>query len=171
MTLTQRQPSPLPHHLSTGVSEVEADTHPPSSVIIESPTSTPHYRLITPVPYLKLFPLFIQRWSEGVTYGVIFPYINEMIHSMGVAEKSVGVWSATAESVMMVTESLSAPIYVPLADRFGRRPVLIVLEVMWGVFGVAFGFSSTVWAVIILRGCLGLLAGCGVISRTMVGKM
>lgn len=54
---------------------------------------------------------------------------------------------------MMVTESLSAPIYVPLADRFGRRPVLIVLEVMWGVFGVAFGFSSTVWAVIILRGC------------------
>lgn len=54
---------------------------------------------------------------------------------------------------MMVTESLSAPIYAPLADRFGRRPVLILLEIMWGVFGVAFGFSSTVWVVIILRGC------------------
>ncbi|OXG20565.1 hypothetical protein C366_02100 [Cryptococcus neoformans Tu401-1] len=170
MTLTQRQPSPLSRRLSIAVSEVEADTHPPS-IITESPTSIPHHRLITPVPYLKLFPLLIQRWSEGVTYGVIFPYINEMIHSMGVEEKSVGVWSATAESVMMVTESLSAPIYAPLADRFGRRPVLIVLEIMWGVFGVAFGFSSTVWVVIILRGCLGLLAGCGVISRTMVGEM
>ncbi|XAO26623.1 hypothetical protein I312_105461 [Cryptococcus bacillisporus CA1280] len=172
MTLTQRQPSPLPrrlsNNLSMGLSEMEAETHSPS-IVTESP-STPHYH-ITPVPYLKLFPLLIQRWSEGVTYGVIFPYINEMIHSMGMEEKSVGVWSATAESVMMVTESLSAPIYAPLADRFGRRPVLIVLEIMWGVFGVAFGFSSTVWAVIILRGCLGLLAGCGVISRTMVGEM
>lgn len=99
MTLTQRQPSPLSRRLSIAVSEVEADTHPPS-IISESPTSIPHHRLITPVPYLKLFPLLIQRWSEGVTYGVIFPYINEMIHSMGVEEKSVGVWSATAVSYM-----------------------------------------------------------------------
>lgn len=99
MTLTQRQPSPLPrrlsNNLSMGLPEVEAETHS-ASVVTESP-STPHYH-ITPVPYLKLLPLLVQRWSEGVTYGVIFPYINEMIHSMGLEEKSVGVWSATAVS-------------------------------------------------------------------------
>lgn len=53
---------------------------------------------ITPVPYLKLLPLLISRLSEGLVYSVIFPYINEMILSFGVAEKSVGVWSATAVS-------------------------------------------------------------------------
>ncbi|ODN96307.1 hypothetical protein I350_08329 [Cryptococcus amylolentus CBS 6273] len=168
MTLTQRQPSPRPASLS--IEECDLSDH-----ISEDDTPSvkthPTVPSRTPVPYLKLFPLLVQRWSEGMTYAVIFPYINEMVHSMGVEETQVGVWSAIAESAMMATESVSAPFYGPLADRYGRRPVLIGLEILWGVFGLLFGFSRTVWTVIIFRMCLGMLAGCGVISRTMVGEL
>ncbi|WWD22504.1 hypothetical protein CI109_106997 [Kwoniella shandongensis] len=173
MPLIQRQPTPIPPPL-----DVQSGDYPPESSSSLSarrtPTPAPSLstaRTKTPLPYLKILPLLIQRWSEGLTYAIIFPYINEMVHSMGVEEKSVGVWSATAESAMMVTESIAAPLYAPIADRFGRRPVLIALEMMWGVFGIAFGFSKTVWMVIVIRSCLGLLAGCGVISRTMIGEM
>ncbi|WVQ80872.1 hypothetical protein IAT38_002979 [Cryptococcus sp. DSM 104549] len=171
-TITQRQPAlPLTRPLTTAIDIPPSIYSPSISSTVTLTPSTPRPR--TPVPYVKLIPLLIQRWSEGLTYAVIFPYINEMVHSMGVEEQSVGVWSAVAESVMMVTESVSAPLYAPLANRFGRRPVLIVLEVMWGLFGMAFGLSKTVSAVIMARGCLevGLLAGCGVISRTMCGEM
>lgn len=53
---------------------------------------------MTPVPYAKMSSLFVSRVAEGMIYSVILPYINEMIHGLGVAEKDVGVWSATAVS-------------------------------------------------------------------------
>ncbi|OCF44118.1 hypothetical protein I317_02072 [Kwoniella heveanensis CBS 569] len=182
MPITQRQPSPLNRHQTDveGYPDAAAPAHVPSPALLSPfPTSTnsggssTHARMKrrTPVPYASLLPLQAQRIAEGLTYAIIFPYINQMILDMGVEEKSVGVWSAIAESVMMGTEAISAPFYGPLADRFGRRPVLIVLELLWGVFGTLFGFSTSVWMAIMMRGALGLLAGCGVISRTMVGEM
>lgn len=71
----------------------------------------------------------------------------------------------------MVTEALAAPLYAPLADRFGRRPVFIPLVFMWGVFALAFGFASSPWGVVFYRAALGLLAGAGVLSRTMTGEL
>ncbi|WWC85817.1 uncharacterized protein L201_000684 [Kwoniella dendrophila CBS 6074] len=176
MPLVQRQPSPLPRSADGGNITFEhqnvripSPVYPPSETTTPvSPTSPKHK---TPVPYLKLLPLLVQRCSEGLTYAIIFPYINQMVLEMGVEEKSVGIWSAIAESTLMATEAMSAPFYGPLADRYGRRPVIISLMSMWGVFGVAFGFCKNVWSAIILRGALGLLAGCGVISRTMVGEL
>ncbi|WVQ78021.1 hypothetical protein IAT38_000102 [Cryptococcus sp. DSM 104549] len=158
--------SPFLHHVTIPASSPAPN---PTSPITPTTPNTPFKR--TPVPYAKLLPLLVQRWGEGLTYAIIFPYINEMVHSMGVEESKVGLWSATAESALMVTEALSAPLYAPLADKFGRRPVMITLQLLWGVFGVGFGFARTVWGVIILRACLGLLAGCGVISRTMCGEL
>lgn len=72
---------------------------------------------------------------------------------MGVPEESVGLWSATAESTLMVTEALAAPFYAPIADRIGRRPVFIPLVFLWGVFAIAFGFVRTPWGVVMLRAC------------------
>lgn len=53
----------------------------------------------------------------------------------------------------MVTEALVAPLYAPLADRLGRRPVVLVLTMFWGIFAVGFGLVQTVWGAIIMRGC------------------
>ncbi|RSH81462.1 hypothetical protein EHS25_006819 [Saitozyma podzolica] len=118
-----------------------------------------------------LLPLLISRISEGLIYSVIFPYINQMVHSFGIREKDVGVWSAMAESALMVCEAFTAPLYAPLADRLGRRPVLLVCLLFWGVFAVCFGLVQSVWATIVMRGTLGLLAGAGVITRTMCGEL
>lgn len=67
----------------------------PSTSIALSETNTS-----TPLPLSKILPLAVSRISEGLIYSVIFPYINEMIHGMGVPEEDVGVWSATAVSVL-----------------------------------------------------------------------
>jgi MFS family permease len=80
-------------------------------------------------------------------------YINEMMHDFGVPESQVGIWSATAESVLMVTESFVAPLYAPLADKYGRRTVLIPLLVLWGLFALGFGFATSPWGAVIWRAC------------------
>ncbi|GFZ52020.1 hypothetical protein JCM24511_09792 [Saitozyma sp. JCM 24511] len=161
--LQQRTPSPvaLSFEFDRPQSWVGVLSRSPSST-----SATP-----TPLPYAKLLPLLISRISEGLIFSVIFPYINEMVHSFGIREKDVGVWSAMAESALMVCEALTAPLYAPLADRLGRRPVLLVCLLFWGLFAVCFGLVQSVWATIVMRGTLGLLAGAGVITRTMCGEL
>ena len=62
-----------------------------STFDVETQPDTP-----TPVPYLKIFPLLVTRFCEGIIYSCIFPYINEWVRSLGVPEQSTGVWSAAA---------------------------------------------------------------------------
>ena len=52
----------------------------------------------TPLPVARILPLLIGRISEGLTYTVIFPYINAMLLSFGVQEEKVGFWSGVVVS-------------------------------------------------------------------------
>lgn len=51
-----------------------------------------------PLPYPIIFALCMGRFAEGLMFGVILPYINEMVHGMGVKEADLGKWSAAAVS-------------------------------------------------------------------------
>ncbi|KAI9635727.1 major facilitator superfamily domain-containing protein [Dioszegia hungarica] len=133
----------------------------------DGPTST----RASAVPYVKIFPLCLSRVAEGMIFAVILPYINEMIRGFGVEEKKVGVYSAMAESALMISEAISAPLFAPLADSYGRRPVFLICVFLWGAGAVSFGFVGSVMAAVVCRGFLGLLAGAGVLSRTMVGEL
>jgi MFS family permease len=95
------------------------------------------------------------------------PYVNEMILSFGVNENDVGIWSAIAvritrvleistdekESSFMATEAVIAPFYAPIGDKYGRRPVVLVLIAFWGMFAMGFGLSGSVITAVVMRGC------------------
>jgi len=52
----------------------------------------------------------------------------------------------------MITEAITAPLYAPLADSHGRRPVFLICVFMWGFGAVAFGLVNSVWAAVMMRG-------------------
>lgn len=51
----------------------------------------------------------------------------------------------------MLSEAFSAPLYAPLADRVGRRPVILVLLVFWIIGGFGFGLCSSVFQAVVMR--------------------
>ena len=53
---------------------------------------------MTPLPYPAIIALCMGRFAEGLMFGVILPYINEMVHGMGVKQEDLGKWSAAAVS-------------------------------------------------------------------------
>lgn len=53
----------------------------------------------------------------------------------------------------MVTEAIAAPLYAPLADRIGRRPIVLTLTAIWAIFAIGFGLVQSVWAAVFMRGC------------------
>jgi MFS family permease len=52
----------------------------------------------------------------------------------------------------MITEACSAPLFAPLADRYGRRPVFLSCVFLWGVGAIAFGLVKSVLAAVAMRG-------------------
>jgi MFS family permease len=53
----------------------------------------------------------------------------------------------------MATEAVIAPFYAPIGDKYGRRPVVLVLIAFWGVFAMGFGLSRSVITAVFMRGC------------------
>lgn len=52
----------------------------------------------------------------------------------------------------MIAEVITAPLFGPLGDRYGRRPVFLICVCFWGVGSVAFGLTQRLWTVILTRG-------------------
>mgnify|MGYP000109069570 CR=1 FL=1 len=66
---------------------------------------------------------------------------------------------------------LSTPVFGVVADRYGRRPVLVTGLLLYGVFGVSVGFAETFTQVLALRVLQGILGASVLttIALTLVG--
>jgi MFS family permease len=112
------------------------------------------------------------RIAEGMLFSLIFPYINAMVHELGVAEENVGKWSAAAvsmlsllslyeaqtliwlitqECVLFVAGTISGPFFGHLGNRFGRRPVYLLSLLGWAAGSVLFGLARSLAGVILGR--------------------
>lgn len=55
----------------------------------------------TPLPILRILPLLLQRAAEGLTFTVIFPYINDMLLSFGIKEQDLGFYAGLVVSTAL----------------------------------------------------------------------
>lgn len=122
----------------------------------------------TPLPLRPIFSLVLGRVAEGATWSVILPYINNQLDSLGISPSLVGTYSGAAESILMITESLVAPLWAKGSDRWGRKRLYLIGLGCHSVFGIIYGFSDHVWQILFWRLMLGTMAGCGVLSRTLL---
>ncbi|KAG8750249.1 hypothetical protein FRC12_012973, partial [Ceratobasidium sp. 428] len=103
---------------------------------------------MTPVPKAQLLALCLARLAEPIAYTQIFPYINQMIEDLGIADSpaQVGFYSGVVDSIFAVAQLLTIYAFGKMSDRVGRKPVIL-----FGLSGVAlsttiFGLSNTfIW--------------------------
>ena len=109
--------------------------------------------------------------AEPIAFFSIFPYINEMIYrTASVPEASVGFYSGLIESLFSATQMLFVLFYGRMADRVGRKPVLVFSQVGVAISMALFGLSRTIWQMILFRCLGGLFAGSVVTIRTMLSE-
>ena len=124
-----------------------------------------------PLPKLQVLLLCYARVMEPIAFFSIFPFIAQMVQENGNLPKSdVGFYSGLIESLFSATQMMVLLSWSRLADRIGRKPVLLITLFGTAVGPVLFGMSKTIWQMILFRCLAGVFSGTIVTIRTMIGE-
>ncbi|KAH8816962.1 MFS transporter [Xylogone sp. PMI_703] len=125
----------------------------------------------TPLPKKQIFLLCYARLVEPIAFFSIFPFINKMIWETGnLNEADVGFYAGMIESLFSLTQMLLMLSWGRAADRFGRKPILVISLVGCAIATAMFGFSKTIWQMILFRCFAGIFAGTVVTVRAMISE-
>ncbi|KAK4044448.1 major facilitator superfamily domain-containing protein [Parachaetomium inaequale] len=124
-----------------------------------------------PLPVWQIAALCYARWVEPVAFFSIFPYINQMAQENGrLADTDMGFYSGLIESLFSLTQMFVMIAWGRAADRFGRKPVLLLSLVGVSCATALFGMARTIWEMILFRCLAGVFAGSIVTIRTMISE-
>ncbi|XP_048334007.2 protein ZINC INDUCED FACILITATOR 1 isoform X2 [Ziziphus jujuba] len=113
------------------------------------------------LPLKHLFYVFIIVLSTALPISVLFPFLYFMIEEFQIAkrEEDIGFYAGFVGSAFMFGRALTSVIWGIIADRYGRRPVMIFGTVSVAIFNTLFGFSRSFWMAVSTRFLLGSLCG------------
>lgn len=104
-----------------------------------------------PIPWRPMIPLLFFCAADAMTYAIVFPWIVDMITSFNVPQDRIGLYGGMAEGIMMLVEAACATTWARLADKYGRRPCLLLGFGLPVLAMAALGFAGAVWQVILFR--------------------
>ncbi|KYK56511.1 hypothetical protein DCS_03511 [Drechmeria coniospora] len=122
-----------------------------------------------PLPKGQIFLLCYARVMEPIAFFSIFPYIAQMVQRNGhLPESDVGFYSGLIESLFSAAQMVVLLFWGGLADRLGRKPVLVTSLVGMVVGPALFGLSRTIGQMILFRCLAGVFSGSSLVIRTMI---
>lgn len=90
----------------------------------------------------------------------VFPFIPFFIEELGVhGESRIAFWTGVAGSATGLSLTLTAPIWGSLADRYGRRVMLLRALIGAGTVIALMGLAQNVYQLVGLRFAMGAFAG------------
>mmetsp|Transcript_17128 Transcript_17128/g.20746 ORF Transcript_17128/g.20746 Transcript_17128/m.20746 type:complete len:509 (+) Transcript_17128:2092-3618(+) len=123
-----------------------------------------------PVP-LGVLSLVIFVNAYGTTF--LFSFIGFMVVDLGAAKNKneSGYVAGYVTSAFFVGRMVSSIFWGYMADKYGRRPVLLIALLSIAIGGVAFGASPTFEIALLVRFLAGLFNGIIAVSKAMVHEL
>lgn len=115
----------------------------------------------TPVSWQRnLYALTAASFLMFMAFGFVFPFLPLFIAELGVGDLTqVEIWSGVTAFGQSAVLALFSPIWGAIADRRGRRVMVLRVAFSGGVLLALMGFSQNVWQFFILRMIQGALTG------------
>jgi Major Facilitator Superfamily len=114
----------------------------------------------TPIPTLPFVVLCITIFSEFCAAGVAGPFLFFMIEDFDVGgEAEVGFWAGILASAFFFAQFLTSMLWASVADRHGRRSVLLVSLVGNSISMFLFGTAKNLPTALSIRLAQGLFNG------------
>ena len=118
-----------------------------------------------------LVVIFIAQLMSAVGFSTIFPFLPLYVQELNPAGQSVEFWSGMVFAIPGVTMMFAAPVWGALADRHGRKPM--VMRAMFGAAILIFlmGRVQSVEALVLLRALQGLITGTVSANNALVASV
>ncbi|TCV98231.1 multidrug efflux MFS transporter MdtG [Biostraticola tofi] len=120
---------------------------------------------MTPEPELinwkrNLYIAWLGCFLTGAAFSLVMPFLPLYVEQLGVTDpESLNLWSGAVFSITFLFSAIASPFWGALADRKGRKLMLLRSALGMSVVMVLMGLAQNVWQLLILRALLGLLGG------------
>ncbi|KAJ7949438.1 Protein ZINC INDUCED FACILITATOR-LIKE 1 [Quillaja saponaria] len=113
------------------------------------------------VPIRHLLNIWIIVLSCTLPASSLFPYLYFMVRDFHIAkrEEDIGSYAGYLGSSFMFGRALTSIFWGAVADRYGRKPVVVIGVITVIIFNTLFGLSVNFWMAIATRFLLGFLNG------------
>ncbi|XP_058216197.1 protein ZINC INDUCED FACILITATOR-LIKE 1-like isoform X6 [Rhododendron vialii] len=113
------------------------------------------------IPIKELVLIWIVVLCTALPISSLFPFLYFMIRDFKVAEteEEIGYYAGYVGSSFMLGRALTSVLWGLIADRYGRKPVIIIGTSAVVIFNTLFGLSVNYWMAISTRFLLGSLNG------------
>ncbi|KAK9067477.1 hypothetical protein SSX86_014807 [Deinandra increscens subsp. villosa] len=117
--------------------------------------------LQTGFPIKEVLFIWIIVLSVALPITSLFPFLYFMIRDFNIAEEEedISYYAGYVGSAYMIGRALTSVLWGVFADRYGRKPVILLGTSTVVIFNTLFGFSVNYWMAIITRFLLGFLNG------------
>lgn len=108
----------------------------------------------------NLVSLWIGCFITGLGTSQILPFLPLYISQLGhYTTSQLTLWSGVAFSITFLISAIVSPLWGKLADKRGRKLMLIRAAVGMAIAIVCQGFAQNVWQLCLFRGLMGLASG------------
>ncbi|RDB29876.1 hypothetical protein Hypma_013955 [Hypsizygus marmoreus] len=124
----------------------------------------------TPLPILSMIVLSITMLGEFLSANVSTPFLLFMVKGFGevTEEAEVAFWTGILVSTFFLTQFVTSLLWATVAEKHGRRSVLIISLFGSAVTCLAFGTATTIQQAICIRLMQGIFAGAVGVARGSV---
>ncbi|WP_125708864.1 MFS transporter [Lacticaseibacillus porcinae] len=108
----------------------------------------------------NLYVLWFCTFVAGIAFSEIMPFLSLYVSQMGsFTKQQLTFWSGAIYAVTFLVTAIVSPLWGSLADRTGRKVMLIRASLGIAVSMTIMGFCSNVWALFFARLFQGFFAG------------
>jgi len=119
----------------------------------------------------NLYVIWVAELVAIAGFSVALPFLPYYVQELGVTDPGqVEIWSALLFTSQAITMAIFAPIWGSLADRYGRKPMVVRAMFGGAVLLSAMGFVRNVQQLAILRALQGCVTGTVPAATTLVAS-
>lgn len=115
----------------------------------------------TPINWKRNLTIaWIGCFLTGAAFSLVMPFLPLYVEALGVVGHSaLNMWSGLVFSITFLFSAIASPFWGGLADRKGRKIMLLRSALGMSIVMLLMGMAQNIWQFLLLRAFLGLLGG------------
>lgn len=108
----------------------------------------------------NLAVVWLGCFLTGAAFSLVMPFLPLYVEQLGITGHSqLNMWSGLVFSITFLFSAIASPLWGGLADRKGRKIMLLRSALGMAIVMLLMGLAQNIWQFLILRALLGLLGG------------